>query len=175
MRFLAALAVVFLPAVPAWSQTAVEHAVISGASAAGAAPASAVGKSVGGILNGVSKSLEQAQKSSAAAPAAPAAASAPAGASVVAQAPAPVQQEAGKAASGEPAAKAFVPKPIDPTQVSIGQDRAELIEKCGPPSMTVSQKKDSSFVETYWYATATRVPFVITLRDGKVTAFTPPH
>ena len=167
MKFLASLAIVFLPAVPAWSQTAVEHAVITGASAAGAAPAAGLGKSLGGILTGVGKNLDKAQKTTDASPAAPAAAP------TVAEASAPIP-DAGKGTSGETAAKAFVPRAIDPAQVSIGLDREELIEKCGPPSMRVSQKKDSSFVETYWYATATHVPFVVTLRDGKVAAFTPP-
>ena len=167
MKFLASLAIVFLPAIPAWSQDVVEHAVISGASAAGAGPASALGKSLGGILTGVGKNLDKAPKATDASPAAPAAAPA------AAQASAP-NPDAAKATSGATAAKPFVPRVIDPAQVSIGLDRDGLLEKCGPPLMKVSQKKDSTFVETYWYETAPHAPFVVTLRDGKVAAFTPP-
>ena len=78
MRILVALVIgVLLPAARAWSQAVVEHAGVTGASAAGAAPAAAVGKSVGAIFGEVNKNLEKALKtndSSAAPTASPAAA-----------------------------------------------------------------------------------------------------
>jgi hypothetical protein len=163
----------------------VEHAVITGASAAGTSAASGAGKSIGGILSGVSKTLEKAQNVNAAPPTpAPASVARPSApipepaaipepvASPDAVASPNAGKDTGKAVT--PAAKASVPKAFDPSQVSLGMGDEELIEKCGLPSMMTSQTKGAGFIESYWYTTASHVPFVVTLRDGKVVSFTPP-
>ncbi len=146
MRVVFSIAIGAGLALAGWSQAVVEHAVITGAGSTGAAAGSGAGKAVGGIFEGAGKTLGSARNEISAA-------SAVAGAS--------------KAAATK---EQFVPQPVDPSQITAGMDREDLLAKCGKPSMRTSQTKNYQLVENYWYYTAEHEPVVVTLRDGTVAS-----
>jgi hypothetical protein len=54
----------------------------------------------------------------------------------------------------------------------VGLDRAELLERCGEPSMRIASKRDSKLLETYWYDTADHDVLEIKLIDRKIASVT---
>jgi hypothetical protein len=149
MRF---LCLILGCAVAAWPQATVENATITGATTAGAAAANGVGKSIGKVFDSLSKTADKAAK--------------PAGAAVQAN-KADVVSVSVPNQSAEPAPST---KLVDPSQVTIGLSVDDLVELCGEPFMSISQMKDSQFVETYWYHTIRGGVLEVTLRDSEVTA-----
>jgi len=141
------------------SQTVVEHAVITGAGSTGAAAGAGVGKSAGGVFEGVNKALGSAKNE---APAAPV------------QAQPRTRYAAEPAASLVPREK-FEPQPVDPSQIATGMDRGDLIAKCGKPSMRTAQTRNFALVENFWYYTAAHEAVVVTLRDGAVASVKGPE
>lgn len=56
----------------------------------------------------------------------------------------------------------------DPGTITVGLDRQELLRKFGEPRMKTTGGADGA--ETCWYPSGTGDSFVVTVKDGKVTA-----
>lgn len=140
----------------AWPQAAVEHAAVTAASSAGATATGAAGKSIGGVFESLSKTLDKVGKS---------------GTSSESDQPTATVSTAAKQVAREPTAPTSA-KVFDPKQVTIGLDVEELIKRCGEPSMSISQVRNSRSVETYWYYGPHNDVLEVTLRDGRVTSAT---
>jgi hypothetical protein len=65
-------------------------------------------------------------------------------------------------------------QPIDPSQVSEGLDRSELISRYGEPMMRITDRNGSELVERLWYKTATSTQMEIRIINGKVASVGPP-
>lgn len=133
-----------------WGQAAVETAVGAGASTGAAAGARGAGQAVGGVFGALSKTLDQAPK---------AGASNSAAAAPMAGTPA----TAAKAAS-------VITKPIDPSQVTIGMERDEVLNRFGEPATRTSQIRRSQMLDTFWYKTDSKDELIVSLADGKVVS-----
>ena len=133
-----------------WGQAAVESAVGAGASTGAAAGAKGAGQAVGGVFGALSKTLDQAPKASAT----NSAAVSPAGATTATTAKAP----------------SIVTKPIDPTQVTIGMERDEVLNRFGEPATRTSQIRRSQMLDTFWYKTESKDELIVSLTDGKVVS-----
>jgi hypothetical protein len=157
MRFPSLACLITLPfAVSAAGQAIVERALITaGTTTGGAATTKNAGKSIGGVFEGLSKTIEQGGQAKAAT-ASPAPAST---ANVSLPAPAPKT----------------TPRPrveFDPAKVIIGMDRAELVGKFGEPTMEVS---GSAGAVTCWYTMQGGDSVSVTLAEGKVSAVSKPQ
>src|SRR6516162_2960417 len=125
----------FLLAAAASGQAVVEHSLITAAAAAAGANAKGMGNSISGVLRGVNGTLDKATT--------------------------PGKSESKPTASINPpqstqSAKPLpVSKPVDPSQITEGLERAELIDRFVPPLLIWSAVIDSQFVETLWYNTTT--------------------
>ena len=143
-------------AVAALGQTIVEHSAATAGASTAAAGAKGAGKSIGGVFRGLSETLDKAgtakETGSTSATAA------------VATPSAPPKQTAKPAPAS---------KPIDPSQVTEGLDRDELIARFGEPLLQLSEKKNSQLVERLWYRTASD-QVEIKLIGGKVASVRPP-
>jgi hypothetical protein len=62
-----------------------------------------------------------------------------------------------------------VTKPIDPTQVTIGMERDEVLNRFGEPATRTSQIRRSQMMDTFWYKTE-KDELIISLTDGKVVS-----
>lgn len=71
------------------------------------------------------------------------------------------------------ATPAAPPKPVDLAAITPGLDRQDLLAKAGKPSMKITSTEGGDEVEKYWYRTAGGNA-VVTLRNGKVAAVSPP-
>ena len=131
-----------------WGQAVVESAVAAGASTGAAAGAKGAGQAVGGVFGALSKTLEQAPKAS--------------GTNPAAASPAGTPTTAAKATS-------IVTKPIDPTQVTIGMERDEVLSRFGEPATRTSQIRRSQMLDTFWYKTE-KDELIVSLTDGKVVS-----
>jgi hypothetical protein len=60
--------------------------------------------------------------------------------------------------------------PIDPSQVTEGLDRAELIKRFGEPVLRFSERRNSQLVERVWYNTTTPDQVEIKLIGDKVAS-----
>ena len=132
-----------------WGQAAVETAVGAGASSGAAAGAKGAGQAVGGVFGALSKTLDQAPKASGTTPA-------------VASPAAATTATTAKAAP-------IVTKPIDPTQVTIGMERDEVLNRFGEPATRTSQIRRSQMMDTFWYKTE-KDELIVSLTDGKVVS-----
>jgi len=56
----------------------------------------------------------------------------------------------------------------DPATITVGLDRQELLRKYGEPRMRITGGADAA--ETCWYTSGTGDTFVVTVKDGKVSA-----
>jgi tetratricopeptide (TPR) repeat protein len=65
-------------------------------------------------------------------------------------------------------------KRIDPSQVTEGLDRAELIKRFGEPVLRFSERSNSQLVERLWYNTTMSDQLEIKLIGDKVASFRPP-
>jgi len=133
-----------------WGQAAVESAVGAGASTGAAAGAKGAEQAVGGVFGALSKTLEQAPK------------------------PGTTNSVTPSPTSGTPAtpakAAAIVTKPIDPTQVTVGMERDEVLNRFGEPATRTSQIRRSQMMDTFWYKTESKDELIVSLTDGKVVS-----
>jgi hypothetical protein len=141
--------------VVAYSQTVAEHALVTAGSSAAATASRSAGKAVGAVFDKLGKTLDKSGKS---------------GAQAVAGKTQPVKAGAGPAA---PVKTEPLREFADPTGITVGLERRDLIEKFGEPTMKTSDTQGAELVETYWYTPARRDGVVVTLRDGKVTVVAP--
>lgn len=158
MKLFCPLSITLSCAAIAWPQAVVEHATAAAASSAGTAAASAAGKSIGTVFGSLSKTLDKAGKSD--------------NTSASTSKTAPAVSAASIQVTTEPTTPTAA-KLVDPTQVTIGVDVEELIQRCGEPSMSITQMRDSQSVETYWYNGTHHEVLEVILRDGIVTSITP--
>src|SRR5258706_14711782 len=143
-------------AVAAYGQTIVEHSAATAGASTAAAGAKGAGNSIGGVFRGLSETLDKAgtAKGNRTTP----------GTVTVTTLSAPSKQTA----KPVPASK-----PIDPSQVTEGLDREELIARFGEPLLQLSEKKNSQLIERLWYSTASD-QVEIKLIGGKVASVRPP-
>ena len=154
-------------AVAACGQAIVEHSVATAGSSAATAGVSGAGKSIGGVFRSLNETLDKA--------------GGPGTAKGNSNAPAPKAETTGyerakpSAKSVPPASKPVpISKPIDPSQVTVGLDRAELIERFGEPVLSFSETRNSQLVERLWYNTTTPDQLEIRLIGDKVASVRPP-
>ena len=131
-----------------WRHEAVEHAVGTAAATGASSGASGTGKAVGGVFGSLSKVLENSASPS------------PSPSTASLQTPAPAAARA----------KAPPSRPIDPAVVVAGLTRAELIERCGSPTLATQRTRAGSAIETLWYQTTTDDELEVQLTDGKVSS-----
>jgi len=121
---------------------------------AGAAAGKSTGKATSAVLDKTTTALETAGK--------PGAATAQA-----AGAQTPAKPEAEKqVATLSPA--------IDPNAITPGLERSDLLARFGKPSMKITNTDGSDVVEKLWYRSPGREAVLVTLRNGKVAAVSPP-
>jgi hypothetical protein len=99
----------------AWGQAAVEHAVITAGGSAAAAGAKGTGKSIGGVFRNLSETLDKAGNVERA-----------------------ENTRAAVAQSKQSAKPVPASKPVDPSQITEGLERAELINRFGEPFLKLS-------------------------------------
>ena len=133
-----------------WGQAVAESAVAAGASSGAAAGAKGAGQGVGAVFGALSKTLDQAPKSGA-----PAAATSS-------------DESATPAAAAKAASVAT--KPIDPSQVTVGMNRDEVLTRFGEPATRTSQTRRSQMLDTFWDQTTTKDELIVNLSDGKVVS-----
>jgi hypothetical protein len=155
MKLLGFFVVGFACAALTYGQAAVEYSVGAGAAAGAAAGAKGTGQAAGGVFGAVGQVLNQAAKAGAPAAAAP---------SKTAVTPAAVTP--GTAAQSAPA----LPKPIDPSQVTVGMDRNELLTRLGEPTTSTSEMRHSQMIDTFWYPAPPKDELIVSLTDGKVVS-----
>jgi len=150
MKLLGFLVVGFACAAVTFGQAAVEYSVGAGAATGAAAGAKGAGQAVGGVFGALSRVANQAPK-----PGAP-----------------PAAASSTTAATPATAAKtgSVLTKPIDPSQVTVGMDRNELLERFGEPATRTSQTRRSQMLDTFWYQTITKDELIVSLADGKVVS-----
>ena len=61
-------------------------------------------------------------------------------------------------------------KPIDPSQVTVGMERDEVLARFGEPATRTSQIRRSQMIDTFWYTTTTKDELIVSLTDGKVVS-----
>ena len=157
MRVFGYFSIVAFCAVAACGQTIVEHSVATAGASAAAAGVRGTGKSIGGAFRSLSETLDKAGTAK------------ENGNTPAPNAVAPLSGQSKRSTKPVPASK-----PIDPSQVTEGLDRAELIERFGEPVLRFSEKRNSQLVERLWYNTATSDQIEIKLIGDKVASVRPP-
>lgn len=166
--FLPILVLVF--AVSACAQTTVEYGLGVGRSGvAGAATSKKTGDAVGSVFNKAAAAADKAGSAGTSAAAKPNMVpkdklDAPKTAVAAAQQPAAAPAEAKPAAA--PA--------IDPSLITVGLTKQELLDKAGKPSMKLTNMDGGDVVEKYWYKASGHETVVVSLRNGKVAQVSPP-
>ena len=134
----------------AWGQATAETAVGTGAVAGAAAGAKGAGQGIGGVFGTVSNILNQAPK------------------------PGSTASGASSTTSVTPASTANVSSvvrvPIDPSQVTVGMDRDQLLTRFGEPATRTTQMRRSQVIDTFWYAITGKDELIVSLTDGKVAS-----
>jgi hypothetical protein len=152
-------------AVAAYGQAIVEHSLATAGASAAAGGVSGAGKSIGGVFRSLSETIDKAgtAKASGTTPAAtPAPTPAPNGATAL-------------SGRSKPSAKPVpASKPVDPSEVTPGLDRAELIQRFGEPVLSFSERRHSQLVERLWYNTTGPDQLEIQLIGDKVASVRPP-
>jgi hypothetical protein len=152
MKSFAFFVVGFACAAVTWGQATVETAVGAGAATGAASGAKGAGQAVGGVFGAVSNVLKQAPKSDGAA------APSTGASSTISVTPSTAKVES------------VLTKPIDPSEVTIGMDRDQLLTRFGEPATRVSQIRRSRMIDTFWYATSNKDELIVSLTDGKVVS-----
>ena len=140
--------------VSALGQTLVEYSI--GTAVAGSATAAGtkgVSKSIGDVFGKLSKTLGKVDRSEPAKPKSTQTRVAP---------------RSSSATTARPSTK-----PVQSGMIEIGMERSALVSKFGKPFIKTSRLDGPQFVETYYY-TGSDDMVVVTLRDGRVTAVSPP-
>jgi len=138
-------------------QTIVEHSLATAGASTAAAGAKGAGKSIGGVFRSLSDTLDKAGSTKESG-------STPRTTTVTTQSDQSKQTEKPVPAG----------KPIDPSQVTEGLDRGELIKRFGEPVLQLSEKHNSELMERLWYNTTTSDQLEIKLIGGKVASVRPP-
>jgi len=144
-------------ALAAYGQTIVEHSAATAGASTAAAGAKGAGKSIGGVFRGLSDTLDKAGTAKGN------------GSTRATSTVTSVSSASKSTAKPVPASK-----PIDPSQVTEGLDRDELIARFGEPVLQLSEKRNSQLVERLWYNTTTSDQLEIRLIGGKVASVRPP-
>ena len=144
-------------AVAAYGQTIVEHSVATAGASTAAAGAKGAGKSIGGVFRGLSDTLDKAGTAQGN------------GSTRATSTVTTVSSPSKSTAKPVPASK-----PIDPSQVTEGLDRDELIARFGEPVLQLSETSNSQLVERLWYKTSASDQVEIKLIGGKVASLRPP-
>jgi hypothetical protein len=155
MKSFGVLVIGFACAAITWGQAAVEYTVGAGAATGAAAGAKGAGQAVGGVFGAVTQTLNKAGQPSAPGAANGSAAAAPSATSVT-----------------PPASmtRSVATKPIDPSQVTVGMGRDEVLAKFGEPATRTTQIRLSRMIDTFWYSTTTKDELIVSLTDGKVVS-----
>jgi len=153
MRSFGFCVVVLASAAMSWGQAAVEYTVGAGAATGAAGGAKGAGQAVGGVFGAVTQTLNKANASGG--PGVPAAAAS----SISSVTP-----------GGVAKATSVTTKPIDPSQITVGMDRNDLLARFGEPSTRTSQIRRSQMLDTFWYSTTTKDELIVSLADGKVVS-----
>jgi hypothetical protein len=156
MKSFGFLVIVFACAAISWGQAAVEYTVGAGAATGAAAGAKGAGQAVGGVFGAVTQTLNKANPSG--------------GSGASAPPPAPASSISSVTPGGTAKAASVVSKPIDPSQVTVGMDRNDLLARFGEPSTRTSQIRRSQMLDTFWYPTTTKDELIVSLTDGKVVS-----
>jgi hypothetical protein len=161
MKLFSVLSATLLLAVAAQGQALVEYSVATaGASTAAAGGAKGVGSSIGGVFNSLNQILNQAAKSNGDGSKSVRSASTTPSTIVLS---APKQYE-----------KPVPVKPVNPVDVVVGLERAELLERYGPPLVSTTDTVNSQLTERMWYPGTTSAEVEIKLTGGKVASILPP-
>jgi hypothetical protein len=144
-------------AVAACGQAIVEDSVATAGASAAAGGLKDTGKSVGGVFRGAGETLDKAGS-------AKKNRNTTTQNSVIAR-----SGQSSQTVKSVPASN-----PIDPSQVTKGLDRAELIARFGEPVLRFSETRNSQLVERLWYNSTTSDQFEIRLIDDKVASAHPP-
>jgi len=148
-------------AAAACGQAIVEHSLATAGSSAATSGMSGAGKSIGGVFGSLNKTLDKAGTAKTA----------------TARGNTPAPRAATTVSGRSKQAAKLIPasKPIDPSEVNLGLDRAELIKRFGPPVLSFSETRNSQLVERLWYnTTATTDQLEIRLIGDKVASVRPP-
>ena len=153
--------------VAARGQAVVEHSLATAGSSAAAAGVKGAGESIGGVFRSLSETIDKSGTAKGSVNTPPARA---------------VNTRAARAATttppveSKPAAKPVLgSKPIDPSQVTVGLDGDELIQRFGEPVLRFSETRNSQLVERLWYNTTTSSDQLeVRLIGGKVASVRPP-
>ena len=150
-------------AVAACGQAIVEHSLATAGASAAAGGVSGAGKSIGGVFRSLSETIDKAGTAKASGTAAT-------------PAPTPASNTAATLSGGSKPSPRPVPasKPVDPSEVTPGLDRAELIQRFGEPVLSFSERRNSQLVERLWYNTTGPDQLEIQLIGDKVTSVRPP-
>ena len=144
-------------AVAASAQAIVEHSVATAGTSAAAGGLKDTGKSIGVVFRGLSETVDKAG---------------PAKKSGNTPTKNSVTTRSGQSKQSVKPVPAS--PPIDPSQVTVGLDRAELIKRFGEPVLRFSERRNSQFVERFWYNTTTPDQVEIMLIGDKVASVRPP-
>ena len=144
-------------AAAARGQTMVEHSAATAGASAAAAGVKGAGKSIGDVFRGLNETLKKAET-------AKQDGNTPAATSVTT-----LSGQSKQSAKPVPASK-----PIDPSQVTEGLERGELIKRFGEPALQLSERSNSQLVERLWYNTTGSDQLEIKLIGGKVASVRPP-
>ena len=153
--------------VAARGQAVVEHSLATAGSSAAAGSVKGAGESIGGVFRSLTETIDKA------------------GTPTRSTNPPP-----GRAANPTPAARAASPttvgskpaakpvaasQPVDPSQVTVGLDGDELIQRFGEPVLRFSETRNSQLVERLWYNTTNSSDQLeVRLIGGKVASVRPP-
>jgi hypothetical protein len=149
-------------AVAACGQAIVEHSLATSGASAAAGGVSGAGKSTGGVFRSLSETIDKAG-------------TAKASGATAAPASAPNAATTPSAAGSKPSAKPVpASKSVDPSEVTPGLDRAELIQRFGEPVLSFSERRHSQLVERLWYNTTGPDQLEIQLIGDKVASVRPP-
>jgi hypothetical protein len=154
----------------AWAQTAVEYGLGVGRSGvAGAATGKKTGDAIGSVFNKAAGAVDKAGSASTSAAAKP---------NMVPKDKLEGQKTA-VAAAQPPAAAPSEAKPaaapaIDPSLITVGLTKQELLEKAGKPSMRLTNMDRGDVVEKFWYKASGQETVVVSLRNGKVAQVSQP-
>ncbi len=143
--------------VSAYGQAMVGYGLNTGRAGVAGAAANKAGKATAGTFDKAAQTLNKAGANASANAAKPSVAQAPAAAPAK-----PPETE--KPASA----------PVDVAALTTGMEREELLQKFGKPSMKLTNGDGPDVVEKYFYKSADGNKVVVTLRNGKVVAVSPP-
>ena len=138
-------------------QTIVEHSLATAGASTAAVGAKGAGKSSGGVFRNLSDILDKAGSTK-----------------KNGNTPSITTVTTQSDLSKQTAKPVPASKPIDPSQVTEGLDRGELIKRFGEPVLQLSEKHNSELIERLWYNTTTSDQLEIKLIGGKVASVRPP-